>query len=618
MHYRTEIDGLRALAVIAVILFHAGFRGFDGGFVGVDVFFVISGYLITSIILLKLQQGRFSLLGFYERRARRILPALMFVMLACIPFAWVYMDAYELKEFGQSLVSTALFVSNIFFYLKSGYFDTANELKPLLHTWSLAVEEQYYIFFPLFLMVLYKRGRKWIQPALLITLLGSLILAEWGSQHKPDAAFYWLPTRIWELMVGAVIAVHLAGRGGYRSQTLSALGLGMILLSIFMLDEQTPFPGLHALLPVVGAGFIILFAAKNTLVHSLLSHRIPVGVGLISYSLYLWHQPVLVFMRIYFLEELNVWQSIAAIVISLLLAVFSKQYVEDYFRFRFIAGKRYAYMALSSLLLALFVGLGYSAHYSLGFPQRNSLALQLAQNHGLSEQCNGADFSNPACMSTDKPNTILWGDSYAMHLARALDEIPGISLQQATLSACPPIIGYSEGRLTNGESCEAFNQRFSDAFLRSKIPYISTIMLSSTFKFLDTETDAPQLLENTLIRMKKLGYRVVLISPTPASASILKCIKQSARSGTSFDACQYDIDNISKKYMRRFSILDAITARVGIQYVDLRKILCQNKKCRVSIKNQVLYRDGGHLSNGSVDFMGNSLKPFLSIAPPMN
>ena len=193
MNYRAEIDGLRALAVLPVIFFHAGFEWFNGGYIGVDVFFVISGYLITTIIISEMSEERFSIVNFYDRRARRILPALFFVMAMCIPFAWFWLTPNDLKDFGQSLVAVSIFSSNILFWLESGYFDTASELKPLLHTWSLAVEEQYYILFPLFLMIMWRLRINWILIFLFIAFLTSLGFAQWAAYNSPSAGFYILP-----------------------------------------------------------------------------------------------------------------------------------------------------------------------------------------------------------------------------------------------------------------------------------------------------------------------------------------------------------------------------------------------------------------------------------------
>ena len=213
MNYRAEIDGLRALAVLPVILFHAGFKWFSGGFVGVDVFFVISGYLITTIIISDLAEGKFSIVNFYERRARRILPALFFVMVVCLPFAILLLAPSDLKDFGQSLVSTATFSSNILFWWERGYFGTALELKPLLHTWSLAVEEQYYIIFPLFLTLSWKFGIRKITIFLMLIFLISLSLAHFTSIYGIfdriiTGSFYLIPTRAWELLLGVFIAIY--------------------------------------------------------------------------------------------------------------------------------------------------------------------------------------------------------------------------------------------------------------------------------------------------------------------------------------------------------------------------------------------------------------------------
>ena len=307
MKYRSEIDGLRALAVLPVILFHAGFEWFSGGFVGVDVFFVISGYLITTIIISEMDEGNFSIVNFYERRARRILPALFFVMIACLPFAWLWLTPTDLKGFGQSLVGASTFSSNILFWLQSGYFDTGAEFKPLLHTWSLALEEQYYILFPIFLLLTWRLGIKWILILLSIIFIISLGVAQWGAYNRPSPTFFLLPTRGWELLVGVFAAFYLKYNTQLKSQVLnqvlSIVGFSMIIYSIIAFDETTPFPSLYALIPTIGTGLLIFCAVPNTVVHNLLSLKPIVGMGLISYSAYLWHQPLLAFARHRFLGE---------------------------------------------------------------------------------------------------------------------------------------------------------------------------------------------------------------------------------------------------------------------------------------------------------------------------
>jgi peptidoglycan/LPS O-acetylase OafA/YrhL len=293
MDYRREIDGLRALAIIPVILFHAGFQSFSGGFVGVDVFFVISGYLITRIILAELREGKFSIINFYERRARRILPALFLIMFLCLLFAWLWLPPDNMRGFSKSLIAVSMFASNLLFWKESGYFDTAAGLKPLLHTWSLAIEEQYYVLFPLFLVFTWKLGKNWVLTILTAIFMLSLGTAQWSSSAKPIAAFYLLPTRGWELLVGAFVGFYEFTPSRSKFADIGSwLGLTLILYAILTFDNRTPFPSFYTLIPAVGTALIILFTNDKTAVGKILNHKVFVGIGLISYSLYLWHHPL--------------------------------------------------------------------------------------------------------------------------------------------------------------------------------------------------------------------------------------------------------------------------------------------------------------------------------------
>ena len=317
MNYRKEIDGIRALAVISVILFHAGFSTFSGGFFGVDIFFVISGYLITKVIVEELENGAFSLLNFYERRIRRIIPALSFVMLCTLPFAWLWMMPQDLKEFSRSLISTPLFLSNFLFYLTSDYFSTSSEFIPLIHTWSLAVEEQYYILFPLFLMFIWKLGKKWSIFLLSIIAITSFLIAKNNSLTKPLYAFYMLQSRAFEILIGAIIALLIKNKEElfykesptrivviyqkYKSiiyQSLSIAGLAMMIYAILFFDKNNQNPTLFALITAIGTGLVLAFATNKNFIGKFLSHKILVGIGLISYSAYLWHQPLFAFARL--------------------------------------------------------------------------------------------------------------------------------------------------------------------------------------------------------------------------------------------------------------------------------------------------------------------------------
>ena len=367
MKYRPEIDGLRALAVVPVILFHAGIEPFSGGFVGVDVFFVISGYLITTIIINDLSGDKFSIINFYERRARRILPALFFVVLVCLPFAWFSLIPSDLKAFGASLAAVATFSSNILFWLESGYFDTAAELKPMLHTWSLAVEEQYYILFPIFLLATWKLGVRWAVLLSVALFIVSLGIAHWATNFSPrpkvvSGAFFLLPARGWELLIGVFAAFYLKYFGYLKSnpinQGLSLIGFAMVIGSIFVFDRTTPFPSLYALLPTLGTGLIIVSATPATIINRTLSIAPIVGIGLISYSAYLWHQPIFVFARYNLSAEPSTVLLLIFSAASLLFAYISWRYVEKPFRDKRKTSRNFIFgFSAAGMLIFTLIGL---------------------------------------------------------------------------------------------------------------------------------------------------------------------------------------------------------------------------------------------------------------------
>ena len=378
MKYRSEIDGLRAVAVIPVILFHAGFSIFSGGFVGVDVFFVISGYLITTIILTEKERGTFSLVNFYERRARRILPALFLVMLVSLPFAWLWLVPTQLKDFSASLIGVSTFSSNILFWHETGYWETAAELKPLLHTWSLAVEEQYYVIFPLYLMLMWRLRKRWILSSLMVIAAISLIAAQWGTYNDPSATFFLLHTRAWELAIGACLAFYFL----YRKQTISTLlshkpinetfsliGLIMIVYAVFAFDDAVPFPGVYALIPTVGSGLIILFSSQQTLVGRLLGTKLLVGIGLISYSAYLWHYPLFAFARNRSISKPSEILYLALAVLSIALAYFSWRYIEKPFRKKGGLSTQTVF-TFATVGTAFFIVTGLVGHIAGGFESR--------------------------------------------------------------------------------------------------------------------------------------------------------------------------------------------------------------------------------------------------------
>ncbi len=338
--YRPEIDGLRAIAVGAVILYHAqitifSYQPFKGGFIGVDIFFVISGYLITSIILKELNTtGSFSFKHFYQRRVRRILPALLFVMLVSLPFAWIYLLPGSFIDFSKSILYSLGFSSNFYFhYSGQVYGETGGFLKPYLHTWSLSVEEQFYILFPIILLITFKYFRKYLIHILIFGFVISLGLANWGSRNYPSFNFYVLPTRGWEVLAGSILA-YFEILQGHRSNNqklnliLPSIGLLLIAHSIVFFNDEMFHPSFYTLSPIVGVCLIIWFSNKNELITKIISTKLFVGVGLISYSLYLWHYPIFVFAKITEFTQGSLFKKSLLGVIILILSIYSYYFVE--------------------------------------------------------------------------------------------------------------------------------------------------------------------------------------------------------------------------------------------------------------------------------------------------
>jgi peptidoglycan/LPS O-acetylase OafA/YrhL len=373
MKYRPEIDGLRALAIIPVLLFHAGFKAFSGGFIGVDIFFVISGYLITTIIYEEIKLQQFSLLDFYERRARRILPALYAVMAISIPCAWMWLMPRDMWEFSKSLGFILISLSNSYFFSQAGYFAAASELKPLIHTWSLAVEEQYYWLFPIFIIFLWKINKKFIFPILVLVILLSLFYAQYLVSINPESAFFLLPSRIWELLIGSCIAIYLCNQKIHKQKTyeyISFIGLFLISISIYLFNQSTQHPSLYTLIPVTGTALVILFATNKNITGKLLSHKSIVAIGLISYSTYLWHQPLLSFARHRSINEPSQQLLFLLIVCALGLGYLSWKYIEQPFRNKRIIQSK-TFFSLVGLFSLIFIYFGSLGYLNGGYPNRN-------------------------------------------------------------------------------------------------------------------------------------------------------------------------------------------------------------------------------------------------------
>ena len=466
MQYRREIDGLRAVAVIPVILFHAGIDFFGGGFVGVDVFFVISGFLISSIIIAEHESGTFSIVDFYERRARRILPALFCVILFSLPFAWFLLPPQDLKDFSQSLVGVSLFSSNFLFWLESGYFDAAAEFKPLLHTWSLAVEEQFYVLFPLLVIAVWRLRKRWILAVVLALGTVSLIASQRGAYANPAATFFLLHTRAWELIIGVAVAMLTRyGQGAHRisgwssgvRNGLGTFGLLLIGAAVVLYDETVPFPSIYALVPTAGAALVILCASTDTWVGKALGGKFVVGIGVISYSAYLWHQPVFSFARYYAVGELTTPVLLLLVGMVIVLSAFSWKYVEQPFRDRH-SFNRSSVFAISALGTLCLFSIGVAGHITKGFydqrmTEHQGLLLSTASPSPKRKECHteGEHYLRPseACRYLGaRIDWAVFGDSHSVELAYALArklEGSNMGVLHLTFSGCPPMFGRNNG-----------------------------------------------------------------------------------------------------------------------------------------------------------------------------
>lgn len=423
LSYRPEIDGFRALAVTTVVLFHAGVPGFANGFVGVDIFFVISGFLITSIIAREQAETGFSYPRFVMRRVRRILPALVVVMLACVPFAWWLMLPDPLQNFGQSLVATVFSANNILLWLTTGYWDLASEYKPLLHTWSLGVEEQFYILYPM-LLVLALRLRREVCLALLAALA---VLSFWlmlrDMQRDPAAAFYLLHTRAWQLLAGGIAGLMSARAGAAGRPALAGLGLMMVLAAL------VPWPGAGLpmaatlALATLGAAFYLLWARAGQAVTRVFTLRPVIFVGLVSYSFYLWHQPVFAFLRIGLFEHPGPGLFALGIALAFGLSVLTWRFVETPFRSARHSSAR-ALWSFTGGGMILAIGLGLAFHLTAGFPQRlhypgneGKAGVSVAYNERIRSLL-PRDIPDGA----DRPVVLVAGNSFARDFSNVLLE----------------------------------------------------------------------------------------------------------------------------------------------------------------------------------------------------
>lgn len=629
MNYRPEIDGLRTIAVLPVIFFHAKFPFFTGGYIGVDVFFVISGFLITSIIIHELNSNTFSIGKFYERRARRILPALFTVVFVSIILSWVSLFPVEMKDFSQSLIAVSTFSSNILFWIEADYWATISELKPLLHTWSLAVEEQYYLFFPLLMLLSFKLNKKFMFIAILLLLFLSLYASTKFVASSPQAAFYLLPFRAWELLVGSFGAfLYNGNQYSFKpNSSLSNLGFCLIVGSIFYYDKTTPFPSVSTLLPTIGTLMVILFIDKKSYLYNLLTQKHIVFIGLLSYSGYLWHQPLFAFVRNFTISEPSHFVFSFLIILTFLIAYLSWRFIEKPFRMK---GKISSTKALCFSvvgLVAIFT-FGLIGHQTKGFQSRDNgiismrnIADKIQVNKGLSYACDGAFTRSDECRTAGKPIIAIWGDSFAMHLVKGIQASNSeAEIIQHTLSGCSPIEGLAaitkSGGVEGATTCLDFNKSVKDWLAENKVEYV---VLSSAFNATlnfrnDFLTQSGEVVRvdhdevvnawaSTLEFIESLGSIPVVVSPPPSTSfNIGACLAKSDWFGGDKKRCNFTNDSDSISNSKVFDFLDNFKQQY--KYHDLKKMICDDFKCYTSYKDIYFYRDSGHLSIEGVEYLG--------------
>ncbi|MEO6680091.1 MAG: acyltransferase family protein [Pseudomonas sp.] len=625
---RRDIDGLRALAVIPVVLFHFGFSTFSGGFVGVDVFFVISGFLITSILFREISAQRFSFVDFWARRARRIIPALSVVLVAALALGWLLLTAKDFSELGRTVRYQALFVSNILFMREDGYFEPASDLKPLLHMWSLAVEEQYYIFFPLLMALLMRHIRhwRWILFAVLLLSFGLNIVY---IERKPDVAFFSLATRAWELLCGAMLAVLPTSKQSARPWLYQSVGLAgfiAVLVAIFTFDKTTAFPGWAALLPVLGATAMIWSGAQgSTWVGTLLSARALVGVGLISYSFYLWHWPVYVYANAISIDGIQPLEAAGWIALSIGLAWLSWRFIELPFREkRLLAGRR-SVLAGGLVTMAVLAVTGTAVRSADGIPQRiTGKALEYAQARDWKagqKKCmlvtSDKDLDK-ACLvggKSDVPATkMFWGDSHSAALLPAIEhnaQRDGRPVWLYSMSACPPVLG-DEPR----QRCKDFNEQ---TMARVRSLGIKDVVLASNWSLYvygredgdkkvllnphDTTAQAEQRMATAIkarvAALRAAGAQVWLFEEVPLQRKgMIARLTSLARIGRSAEGLGRPLEeHLARQQFFRTLFASMSAADPGVHVIDPTPMMCSDGVCNIEVNGHSQYKDEDHLSD---------------------
>ncbi|MFW2831114.1 acyltransferase family protein [Sphingomonas sp. ID0503] len=611
--YRPDIDGLRALAVVPVVLNHALVMGFRGGYVGVDIFYVISGYLITGILVRDLAIGRHSIAEFYRRRVLRIFPALFVMIAVSTLFACVAMLPEELERYARSVAATTLFSSNFLFYSETGYFDAASTVKPLLHTWSLAIEEQFYIVWPLMLAAIGGTRRHGLVIAIVATTIVSFGISVVMLPVDMSATFYLLPARAWELSLGATLSLLPVNpiRKRWINELLGLAGLAAILVCLPLYDEGTPFPGPAAALPCVGAALLILTGASGNLAGRLLSLKPAVFIGWISYSLYLWHWPVIVFAKIWlFVPLADPVAKVAEVTLSVLLATLSWRFVERPFRsvpawptprvLWTAAGVMAVSLAIAGALL-LSGGLGWrftpeqrkiGSYLSVDGDQlyRRGTCFAVSENMTIRPEC--------LVRKTNRPTVLLLGDSHSAHLWPGLSQHPRFEVLQANMIGCRPILVERE-RL----NCEAFERDMLLRWAPAHKP--AAVILAGSWRLHDMAA-----LERTLSDPRIRALNPILVGPIPRYTAQLPRLlvysqlgREQAAPARNHVSESFETDAAEREIARRHDV----------PYVSLVRLLCpKGGDCRTLVGPGVpLQYDTSHLTAPGSILIAATLAPII-------
>ena len=660
MKYRKDIDGLRAVAVAAVVLFHAGLFWVPGGFVGVDIFFVISGYLITRLLMNEMATGHYSIQRFYLRRARRILPALYVVTVATLLLGMVLLPPLELMALSNTAMAVQFFSSNFLFWLQSGYFDALSELKPLLHTWSLSVEEQFYIVWPLTLYLCFRRA--WSIHWVVAGMMGlSFALSCLYLVQKPAAVFYLLPGRAWELLLGAWVAT--VAPNGFENRVLkeamAAAGLVLVVASVFLLDKSMPFPGWSALLPCAGAAFLIAAGPGSIVDRYLLSIRPMVFVGLISYSLYLWHWPLLAYVRAINLGMLPGAQASVALLGATILATLSWQFVEKPFRHarqKQQPGAILLKYALAGFSICMVVWVLIASDGLPGrIPERAVAAQAAAMDFNSSRGVCHLNMEQVRVAEVDKCTTTrgsaaaggvvaVWGDSHAEAIIPGVTAMPvlaGMQLLQLTKTSCPPLLeavvvrggkAYSECSQFNENAVRLLRERndITTVVLSARWP---VYVLESGFGVPEENRGAPTYalksagnvatgrtksademavaLGRTIDALTNAGKKVIVIGAIPEMRyDVPTCVARRRMSMFPSMSCELDQNQVALRIAGVNQIIRhvALPRHAAVLLPD--GPLCRGGRCAVEGPlGEILYYDHNHLSRVGARYVFAGLRP---------